>query len=37
MTLLYCGEQVLHSIEHGLLVVCAILYIVTTVFDYYYR
>ena len=36
MTLLYTGEQAIYAIEHGLLIVCAILYIVSTVFDRYY-
>ena len=36
MTLLYTGEEAIYVIEHGLLVVCAIVYIVSTIVDRYY-
>ena len=33
MTLLYTGEQAIYVIEHTLLIICAIVYVVTTLFD----
>ena len=36
MTLLYTGEQALYAIEHSLIIICAVIYIVTAIFDRYY-
>ena len=36
MILLYTGEQALYVIEHSLIMTCAVIYIVTAIFDRYY-